>query len=173
MSTPTDRTAGAHRTARERGAVSPILIVAGIAIVAFAVALVAFSGGDSKSPQSVATGGQADSTAAQGSGCAEGKPDSSYTVAMDSDPNPPRAEGTTFHFTVKRDGKPVAGAKVCMTADMTEMRHEGINNTAKEAAGGKYDTNLKFGMRGPYAGSVTIVEPGKAAVSVPVTFQVT
>jgi hypothetical protein len=32
---------------------------------------------------------------------------------------------------------------------------------------------LKFGMRGPYAGSVIVVEPGRAAVSVPVTFEVT
>lgn len=157
---------------REHGGVSPILIVAGIAVVAFVVALVAFRGGDSKSSQSVATGAQTADTAAQGTGCGAGKPDTAYTVAMDSDPNPPRAEGTTFHLTVKHDGKAVTGAKVCMTADMTEMHHEGIDNEAKEASGGKYDTTLKFGMRGPYAGSVSITEPGKAAVSVPVTFQV-
>jgi len=149
--------------------VNPILIVAAVAVVAFVVALLAFrSGGSDKTTQNVATG---DPTA-QGSGCDTGKPDAAYAVAMDPDPNPPRAEGTTFHLTVRHDGRPVTGAKVCLVADMTEMHHEGINNVAKEASGGKYDTTLKFGMRGPYAGSVVVVEPGKAAVSVPVTFQV-
>jgi len=165
------------KTGGEHGGVSPFLIVAGVALVAFVIALVAFRGGGSgDSSQNVATGsgGQsADPTAAQGSGCGSGKPDTAYSVAMDSEPSPPRAEGTTFHLTVQRDGKAVTGAKVCLMADMTEMHHEGIDNVAKEASGGKYDTMLKFGMRGPYAGSVVVVEPGKPAVSVPVTFQVT
>ena len=159
---------------RERGGVSPVLVVAGVAVVAFVVALVAFRGGSNDSSQNVATGGRTADTAApaQGSGCAEAKPDTAYTVGMESDPSPPRAEGTTFHLTVRHDGKAVTGAKVCMAADMTEMHHEGIDNEAREVGGGKYDTTLKFGMRGPYAGSVIIVEPGKAAVSVPVTFEV-
>lgn len=161
-------------TGREHGGVSPILIVAGIAVVAFVVALLAFSGGSSKD-ETVDASGQitVPGTAAQGSGCAgEAKADAAYTVTMDSDPSPPRAEGTTFHLTVRHDGKAVTGATVCLTADMTEMHHEGINNEAKEASGGKYDTTLKFGMRGPYGGSVIIAEPGKAAVSVPITFTV-
>lgn len=160
---------------REHGGVSPILVVVGVAAVAFVVALVAFGGGgsDDSSPN-VATGGQTADTAAPaaGSGCADAKPDPAYTVGVESDPSPPRAEGTTFHLTVRHDGKAVTGAKVCMAADMTEMHHEGIDNLATEASGGKYDARLKFGMRGPYAGSVIIVEPGKAAVSVPVTFEV-
>jgi len=161
-------------TGRQRGAVSPILIVAGIAVVAFVIALFAFSGGSSKKTTVDASGQiNVPSTGAQGAGCSSAsKPDSTYSVAMDSDPNPPRAEGTTFHLTVRHDGKAVTGAKVCLTADMTEMHHEGIDNEATEASGGKYDTTLKFGMRGPYAGSVIIVESGKQAVSVPVTFQV-
>lgn len=163
-------------TGREHGGVSPILIVAGIAVVAFVVALVAFRGGSSSKDATVDASGQitVPGARAQGSGCAsEAKADAAYTVIMDSDPSPPRAEGTTFHLTVRHDGKAVTGATVCLTADMTEMHHEGIDNEAKEASGGKYDTTLKFGMRGPYAGSVTIVEPGKPAVAVPITFQVT
>jgi hypothetical protein len=163
-------------TGREHGGVSPILAVVGVAVVAFVVALLAFrgGGGSKDSPQNVATGGQtADTAAVQGSGCADARPDPAYTVARESDPSPPRAEGTTFHLTVRRDGKAVTGAKVCLAADMTEMHHAGIDNEAKEASGGRYDTTLKFGMRGPYAGSVIVVEPGRAAVSVPVTFEVT
>ncbi len=166
----TTRTPGAGR---EHGGVSPILIVAGIAVVAFVVALVAFKGGSTA--KTVDAGGQitVPNSAAQGAGCTGGSPDAAYTVSMESEPSPPRAEGTTFHLTVRHDGKAVTGAKVCMTADMTEMHHEGINSQATEASGGKYDTALKFGMRGPYGGSVVIAEPGKAAVSVPVTFEVT
>lgn len=59
-----------------------------------------------------------------------------------------------------------------MAADMTEIHHEGINNQAKEISGGRYDTMLKFGMRGRYAPSVIILEPGKPAVSVPLKFDV-
>jgi len=161
-------------TGREHGGVSPILIVAGIAVVAFVVALVAFRGGSSKD-STVDASGQitVPGAASQGTGCsATSKPDSAYTVTMETDPSPPKAEGTTFHLTVRHDGKAVTGATVCLTADMTEMHHEGINNEAKEASGGKYDTSLKFGMRGPYGGSVIVAEPGKPAVSVPVTFTV-
>ncbi len=160
-------------TGREHGGVSPILVVAGIAVVAFVVALVAFKGGST--PKTVDAGGQitVPGAAAPGAGCTGGTPDAAYTVTMESDPSPPRAEGTTFHLTVRHDGKAVTGATVCMTADMTEMHHEGINSDAKEASGGKYDATLKFGMRGPYGGSVVVAEPGKAAVSVPVTFEVT
>jgi len=159
---------------REHGGVSPILVVAGIAVVAFVVALVAFGGGGSSKKTTVDASGQINvpTTGVEGAGCTGGAPDAAYSVVMDPDPNPPRAEGTTFHLTVRHDGKAVTGAKVCFTADMTEMHHEGINNEATEATGGKYDAMLKFGMRGPYAGSVIVVEPGKAAVAVPVTFQV-
>ncbi len=162
-------------TGRERGGVSPILIVVGVAVVAFVVALVAFRGGSTS--KTVDASGQItvpNSAAGQGAGCAgTSTPDSAYAVTMDSDPSPPRAEGTVFHLTVRHNGKAVTGATVCLTADMTEMHHEGLNNQATEASGGKYDATLKFGMRGPYGGSVVIIEPGKAAVSVPVNFEVT
>jgi len=158
------------RTSGEHGRVRPILIVALGAIVAFVVALVAFRGGGSSNQ--VDAGGQIPVPAGQGSGCGAGKADPAYAVSVGSDPNPPRVEGTTFHLTVRHDGKAVTGAKVCVTADMTEMHHEGIDNEAKEASGGRYDTTLRFAMRGPYGASVSIVEPGKAVVSVPITFQV-
>ncbi|MDQ2827126.1 MAG: FixH family protein [Actinomycetota bacterium] len=167
------------RNGREHGGVSPILIVAGIAVVAFVAALIAFSGGSSSKKTTVDASGQINvptsavsgAGAGAGAGCTGGAADAAYTVVMDSDPNPPRAEGTTFHLTVRHDGKAVTGAKVCMVADMTEMHHQGINSDAKEASGGKYDATLKFGMRGPYAASVVVVDAGKA-VSVPITFQV-
>ncbi|MDQ6617705.1 MAG: FixH family protein [Actinomycetota bacterium] len=167
-------TSAATENGRDHGGAQPILIVAGVAVAAFVVAFLVFRGGSKSStvtagnPTTTASGG----TTAQGSGCATGTPDSSYTVSMDSSPNPPKAEGTVFHLTVRHNGTAVSGAQICMTADMTEMHHGGITNVAKESSGGKYDAELKFGMRGPYAGSVIIAEPGKPPVSVPVTFQV-
>ncbi|MEO5678308.1 MAG: FixH family protein, partial [Acidimicrobiales bacterium] len=109
---------------------------------------------------------------AAGAGCGGAKTGTGYSVTMASDPDPPKAEGTLFHLTVRHDGAVVTGAKVCVTADMAEMHHEGIIGKAKEATGGTYDTSLKFGMRGPYAATVVITEKGKPPLAVPLTFQV-
>ncbi len=145
--------------------ISPFLVVAGIAVVAFVVAFLLFRDTGSEDSGTVASG-------SQGAACAQAKPDPAYAVAMTSDPTPPRAEQTVFHLSIRHDGKPVTGAKVCMTADMSEMHHEGINGAAKESAAGTYDATLKFGMRGAYAASVVVTEKGRSAVSVPITFQV-
>ena len=92
---------------------------------------------------------------------------------MASDPDPPRAEGTTFHLTVRQDGRAVTGAKVCVAADMPDMQHPGVNTVARESAPGSYDADLDFPMTGAWAGSVTIAEPGKAAVSMALSVEVT
>lgn len=162
---------GAPRS-HEAGGAKPVLIVAAVAVVAFVGALIAARGGGSGDMKSGTSADMASMGKTQGAGCPAGTPDSAYTVAMESDPSPPKAEGTVFHLTVRHDGKVVKGADVCMTADMTEMHHEGINNMAKEMSGGRYDASLRFSMRGPYAGTVVVTEPGRSAVSVPVTFEV-
>ena len=171
----TDDNAGAHNRS-----LAPFAVVAVGAVVAFVVALIAFRGDGSKPSSETVTAGNPPVTAANqpvtaapaAPGCGSGQPDSAYTVTTGSEPSPPAAERTTFHLQVKRDGKAVTGAKVCMVADMTEMHHAGISTEAKEASGGRYDATMTFGMRGPWAGSVVVVEPGKPAVSVPVSFQV-
>lgn len=139
---------------------SPYLIVAVIASAAFVIAFLAFRGGSGSDD------------AAAGASCGDAKAGTGYAVSVGSDPDPPKAEGTTFHLTVRHDGQAVTGAKVCINADMAEMHHEGIGGPAKEAGGGTYDATLKFGMRGPYAASVVIREKGKPAVAVPLSFQV-
>jgi copper transport protein len=118
--------------------------------------------------EAVAAGRQADSSG----GCGVGQLDPSYTVNVDSEPDPPRAEGTTFRFTVRRDGKAVTGAKVCISADMPDMQHPGVSKVGRELSGGRYELDLKFGMGGAWAGSLFIVEPGKPVALVPVKFQV-
>ncbi len=104
--------------------------------------------------------------------CGQGTADASYDVTIESDPSPPVAEGTTFFFTVRQDGEPVIGAKVCVDADMPGMQHPGVFTVANDAEPGRYDAKLELSMTGAWEGSVTIAEPGKPAVSVPLAFQV-
>lgn len=107
-----------------------------------------------------------------GANCGSGQPDASYSVTIEPDPDPPRAEQTTLHLTVRRDGRAVAGAKVCVKADMPGMQHPGVFTVASEGPPGSYDAKLSFSMTGSWKGSVTIVEPGRAPVSVPMEFEV-
>jgi copper transport protein len=107
-----------------------------------------------------------------GDGCGTGQPDPAYSVTVDSDPDPPRLEGTAFRITVRRDGRPVTGAKVCLTADMPDMQHPGVSRLAKEAQGGRYNVELKFEMAGAWAASVVITEPGRPVALVPMRFLV-
>lgn len=101
-----------------------------------------------------------------GSACGLGQPDPAYTVDFDADPNPPRLEGATLHLTVRRNGRTITGAKVCLAADMPDMQHPGITKVAKEISGGRYDAELKFGMGGAWAMAVTVAEPGQPVVYV-------
>lgn len=165
-------TVARHPRGDEAGSAKPILIVAAVAVVAFVGAMIAARGGGDDDMKAGTSADMASMAKTQGAGCPTGTPDSSYSVAMMSDPSPPKAEGTVFHLTVRHDGRAVKDAEVCMTADMTEMHHEGINNMAREQSGGTYDASLRFSMRGPYAGTVIVTEPGRQAVAVPVTFEV-
>lgn len=56
---------------------------------------------------------------------------------------------------MRRGGRAVTGAKVCLSADMPDMQHPGVGKVAKEASGGRYELNLKFEMVGALAASVT------------------
>lgn len=105
-------------------------------------------------------------------GCDLGEPDPAYQATVAPDPNPPSVEGTTFRITVRRDGSPVTGAKVCLTADMPEMQHPAVSKVAKELSGGRYEVELKFEMGGAWAASVVIAEPGRPVALVPMRFLV-
>jgi hypothetical protein len=163
---------GSRRSGDERGGVGPGLVIAGAAVVAFVVALIAMGAGGSGGAQDVSTETQS-TEAAPTNQCGDGKPDPSYTVALTSDPSPPRPEGTTFHLAVRHNGDPVTGAKVCMSADMPDMQHPGLTQTAKETPAGVYNAMVKFSMGGSWAASVTILEQGKAPVLLTTAFQVT
>jgi hypothetical protein len=164
--------ASAARTDTQHGGARPLLLIGGIAVMAFVVALlVVRSGSDDAS--NVSSGASVNTVAPASAGpCGEGAPDPSYTMTTESDPSPPRSEGATFHLTVRHNGKPVTGAKVCVTANMPGMLHAGINSVATEASAGRYDTDLKFSMDGSWAGTVTVAEPGMPVVSIPLKVEV-
>ncbi|HEX2047913.1 MAG TPA: copper resistance protein CopC [Acidimicrobiales bacterium] len=125
-------------------------------------------------PMELVTGGdEAPGTPSGGGGaCGQGMPDPAYRATFEPEPDPPKAEGTTFHLTVLHEGRPVKGAKVCVKVDMPDMQHPGVSAVATEVSSGKYDARLRFSMTGAWEGSVTIAEPGRPAVSVPVSFEV-
>ena len=104
--------------------------------------------------------------------CAGGEPDPSYSVTVQSDPDPPKAEATEFRLTVRREGRPVAGATVCVRVNMPDMQHRGVSTVAREASAGTYEGRLRFSMTGGWEGSITIAEPGRPPVSVPIALAV-
>jgi hypothetical protein len=159
----------------DRASTSPVLIVAGTVLVVALVSFLLYSVGGYKEERDVFAGAQskaADPAAAGAGACGFGQPDDSYSLSVASEPEPPRPEGTTLRLTVRQGGRTVTGAKVCMTTDMPDMRHPGLNTVAKEVPGGRYETQVTFGMGGAWRASVTIAEPGKPVVSVTVPIDV-
>ena len=157
----------------ERPPTHPLLIVAGTVLVVTLVTFALFSFGDSGEGDLLAGGPAAQLAGPAAAGaCGQGTPDDSYSVAVASDPDPPRPEGTTFRLTVRQGGRAVTGAKVCVVADMPSMEHPGLTTVAKEGSGGRYETLVKFGMGGTWKAGVTIAEPGKPIVTVTVPIEV-
>ena len=142
-----------------------LVILAVVAVVAFGGAFLTFRGGGSSSEDTqVQTGG------AKPTGCdANASADPSYEVRIEEQP---KVEAQTVTLAVTHNGKAVSDAKVCLYVDMSGMSHPGTGGQAKHMSGGRYQVETKFSMRGPWAGAVTVAEPGKAVASVPVSFDV-
>ncbi len=154
-----------------RSGARPALIVAGTLVAVVALTFLIYSVGDYRGDDAVGGGSNLSGAAAAGA-CGVGSPDSSYTVAVASNPDPPRPEGTTLNFTVRQEGRAVTGAKVCLAADMPDMQHPGLFKLTKEVPGGQYEAQIQFGMGGAWKMALTVAEPGKPVVSVPLTLQV-
>lgn len=152
----------------------PLLIVAGTVLTVVLVTLLVYSIGD-PADQDTAGARQGGAPGAAGDGGACGQAitaDPSYSVDVVPTPNPPRPEGTTLLLTLRHDGKPITGAKVCVTADMPEMQHPAINVAARET-NGRYETaRIQFGMGGTWKTWVTVAEPDRPVVSVPLSIEV-
>ncbi len=156
--------------AARRGA-HPLVVVLGtlaaVALISFAV----YAAGDYREEAGGFGSNLAGASAA--SACGEPAPASSnYAVDFTSNPDPPRPEGATIFLTVRRDGRPVTGAKVCTASDMPDMQHPGVTKVATEISGGRYEARLQFGMGGSWRMAVTVAEPGQPVVSLPVNIEV-
>ena len=152
---------------------NPVFIVAGTLLAVVVVSFVTYKLGDHTAKDDGRAATAALAGPAPVGACGEATPaDSSYSVDLSANPDPPRPEGTTFVLTLRHAGTVVTGAKVCLTADMPDMQHPGINYVAKENSGGRYEAKLLFGMGGSWRTSVIIAEPNKPVVSVPLTIQV-
>ena len=157
----------------ERRPTHPLLIVAGTVVVVTLVTFALYSIGDYEEGDILAGGPAAQLAAPAAAGaCGQGTPDDSYSVAVASDPDPPRPEGSTLRLTVRQGGRAVTGAKVCVMADMPTMEHPGLTTVARETPGGRYETLVKFGMGGSWKAGITIAEPGKPIVTVTVLIEV-
>jgi hypothetical protein len=113
---------------------SPTFFIVGVTVLAVVVGLVALRG-TSGGTGPGAGGDQTTDPAAETCGAAT--PDPSYTVTTDSEPNPPRPEGTTIHFTVRHGGQAVTGADVCLALGMPAMQHSGVSEAATEGGSGR------------------------------------
>lgn len=132
-----------------------------------------YSVGDRDGQDSAGDGGSNLAGSSPTGACGRGSPaDASYTVDLVSNPEPPRPEGTTLQLTLRHEGRPITGAKVCLMADMPDMQHPGVSAVAKEGPGGRYEARFQFGMGGSWRTAVTIAEPDKPVISVPLTIQV-
>ncbi|MGI9119786.1 MAG: FixH family protein [Acidimicrobiales bacterium] len=171
--------------AKKSNGMSPAARIGAVVVVAamaFGAAFLLF-GGDSDNPADVAGGGggkaagnngagsgdDSDTCAAKDATDAAGSP---YKVMVTTEPNPPKPQGSTFQITVERDGKPLEGAAVCVTANMTEMEMDAVGGRAQEVEAGRFELPVDFGMRGAWGGSVVVSEPGQTPVSMPLSFDV-
>jgi len=154
----------------------PGYIVGGTVVMVAVATFLIYAVSGYSADQDALTGGQVGRLAGPASAGACGSQatpaDSSYSVEYATAPDPPRPEGTTVTLTVRHDGKAVSGARVCLTADMPEMQHPGVNKASDEVSGGRYEARLQFGMGGSWRMSVTVAEPNKPVVSLPLVIQV-
>ena len=142
-----------------------LVILAVVAVVAFGGAYIAFRGDGSSSDDT-----QVQAAGPTETGCATNAvADPSYEVKVEE---PPKVESETVMFAVTHDGKAVSDAKVCFDLEMSGMSHPPAGGQATHMSGGRYQAEARFAMRGAWAGSVTIAEPGKPAASVPVSLDV-
>ncbi len=118
-----------------------LTVVSALAVLAFVVALVNFKAVPAKECQMDAVH------------------DPAYAVEFLT---PFSVDPTTQTLRVTRAGVPVAGAQVCLRADMGgigRMSGMGVSDVARETSPGQYDVPVRFEMGGMWQGTV-IVDTG-------------
>jgi len=134
--------------------IARLLLVTGVAVVAFTVALASFRQVPARECQM------------------DGVGDASYEVTLEE---PPEVNVTVYHLLVKHNGRPVTGAQVCMRADMGglgRMSGMGASNVAREVAPGRYEVGIRLEMSGHWGGRAVVAEPGRRAAVKPLSIEV-
>jgi len=99
-------------------------------------------------------------------------PNEKYLANIVQDPS---VNLTSYDVEITTSGRPVAKAKVCLSADMGGaggMSGMGLNQVASEVRPGVYHLPLRFPMGGPWRGSVVVAPKNSTAVGVPIQFNV-
>lgn len=129
-----------------------LLVLAAVAVAAFAFALFSFDEGAE-------------------AGCAlEATTDLAYAVALETAPS---TQASTYRLSLTRDGVAVTGAQVCLRAEMTGMSAMGVSDDAVEVEPGVYEVAVRFEMAGPWNGTALVQAGGAESVAVPLAFDVT
>lgn len=106
-------------------------------------------------------------------GCVQkGVRDRSVTARIDPRP---ASSIRRYHLTVMRSGRPITGARVCMSVDMSvriSMSGMVLVAEGREVSRGVYDIDAAFPMGGGWTGRVLVRERGRDPVAVPITFEV-
>jgi len=103
-------------------------------------------------------------------GCAQKvSEDSRYEVRWSEQPS---MLVNRYRLSVTRDGQPVTGAEVCINSYMQGMSAMGAADRGREVEPGTYEVTLVFEMGMRWLGQVLVVEPGRAAASIPLQLDV-
>ena len=150
-------------------------------VVVVALASVGCAGGATPPPVPTATVARPAQSLAQPSAPAVAgrtslggsKQSGDLTIALFSAPNPP-IRGTNALEAVVTDaqGQPVADAQVAFDLDMTNMSHGKYVVEAAHQGNGRYASQVRFMMPGPWRAITTIERPGKPAEKVRFDFNV-
>jgi hypothetical protein len=134
--------------------ISRLLVVAAVSVAAFVAALNTFG------------------KAAADACVAKAPIDRSYKVHIQG---PVNVDTTRYKLTVSHRGRPVTGARVCLSADMGGsggMSGMSVDNSGSEVQPGVYEVPVRFIMSGPWHGAVLVRQTGKPAVQLPIELEV-
>jgi len=95
------------------------------------------------------------------SGCSRpGESLAFVTITQEISPQPARVGPATVTLKLAEAGKPVAGARIAVEADMTHVGMSPVFAEAEEAESGRYVAHLEFAMAGDWVILLHVTLPG-------------
>ncbi|MFL5733976.1 MAG: FixH family protein [Chloroflexia bacterium] len=94
---------------------------------------------------------------------ANSSPPDAFLLSLNTNPSPPQPGPATLTLAVaNREGRPVTGAQVRMSMDMTTMIMGPQTGPMTEVGSGKYEAKVDFDMRGPWRVNVDVSKGGQS-----------